>query len=102
MSQLYVEKFVKDDKCNWLVFLHGFGGSTKMWKHQIDDFKDKFNLLFIDLPGHGKSLEGIADKKIEKFDDVADIVVDTLKENHITKATFFCVSLGTLVLQVFY
>ena len=67
MSQLYVEKFVKDDKCNWLVFLHGFGGSTKMWKHQIDDFKDKFNLLFIDLPGHGKSLEGIADKKIEKF-----------------------------------
>ena len=49
------------------------------------------------MPGHGKSLEGIADKKIEKFDDVADIVVDTLKENHITKATFFCVSLGTLV-----
>ena len=49
------------------------------------------------MRGHGRSLEGIAGKKIEKFDDVADIVVDTLKENHITKATFFCVSLGTLV-----
>ena len=97
MNQLYTEKFVKDEKCDWLVFIHGFGGSTKMWKRQIDSFKDKFNLLILDLPGHGKSKEGIAHKGIKRFEDLADIVVETLHENHIKKATFVCVSLGTLV-----
>ena len=67
MNQLYTEKFVKDEKCDWLVFIHGFGGSTKMWKRQIDSFKDKFNLLILDLPGHGKSKEGIAHKGIKRF-----------------------------------
>lgn len=97
MDQLYIEKYVKDDKCDWLVLLHGFGGSSKMWKRQIESFKDKFNLFILDLPGHGQSKEGIAKKHIDKFVDVADIVVQTLKENGIYKATFMCVSLGTLV-----
>ena len=97
MNQLYSEKYVKDEKCDWLVFLHGFGGSTKMWKRQIDSFKEKFNLLILDLPGHGKSSEGIANKGFNKFEEVAEMVIDVLKENKIEIATFVCVSLGTLV-----
>ena len=97
MSQLYVEKYVKDEKCDWLVFLHGFGGSTKMWKRQIETFKNKYNLLVLDLPGHGKSVEGIAHKGIKKFEQVADMIIDILKEHKIKAATFVCVSLGTLV-----
>ena len=97
MDQLYTEKYVKDEKCDWLVFLHGFGGSTKMWKRQVESFKDKYNLLFIDLPGHGKSKIGISDKKIKKFEDIADMIVEVLKENGILKATFMCVSLGSLI-----
>ena len=38
----------------WLVFVHGIGGSTKTWKRQINEFKD-YNLLLLDLPGHGES-----------------------------------------------
>lgn len=97
MSQLYTEKYVKDTNSPWLVFLHGFGGSIKMWKRQVDQFKERYNLLFLDLPGHGKSRAGISGKMIEKFEDIADIVMDTLKENGIQKATFMCVSLGSLV-----
>lgn len=97
MEGLYIEQLVKDKDSPWLVFLHGFGGSTKMWKRQIDFFKRKFNLCIIDLPGHGASKEGISNKKILNFSDVADIIVRDLKAIGITKATFLCVSLGTLV-----
>ena len=97
MNQLYAEKYVKDEKCDWLVFLHGFGGSTKMWKRQIDSFKEKYNLLILDLPGHGKSTKGIAKQGIKKFEQIADMIIDVLKENEIKIATFVCVSLGTLI-----
>ena len=50
---LYFETYDNGSN-NWVVFLHGIGGSTKTWKKQIDDFKD-YNLLLIDLPGHGQS-----------------------------------------------
>ena len=97
MSDLHVEKYIKDEKSPWLVFLHGFGGSIKMWKRQVDQFKKNYNLLFIDLPGHGQSCDGIKDKHIKQFDKIADIIVDTLKKNGINKASFLCVSLGCLI-----
>ena len=42
-------------KENWVVFLHGIGGSTLTWKKQIEAFSEKYNLLLLDLQGHGKS-----------------------------------------------
>ena len=97
MEQLYVEKYFKDENSKWIVFLHGFGGNTGMWFRQIRFFKDKFNLLLIDFPGHGQSDSGIAGKGIRRFEEIGDIVVDVLKENHIEKAIFVGVSLGTMV-----
>ena len=38
-----------------LVLVHGFLGSTDMWKPQIDQLKDKFRILSPALPGFGKS-----------------------------------------------
>ena len=97
MAELYVEKYVKDESRPWLVFLHGFGGSTKMWKRQIDHFKENYNLCVIDLPGHGRSADGIKHQHIHKFEKVADIIVDTLRAHGIHKASFLCVSLGSLI-----
>ena len=97
LQQLYVEKYVKDENSNWLVLLHGFGGDTRMWKRQVEAFREKNNLLILDLPGHGKSTKGIAELGIRKFEELADMIVDVLKEHKIEKATFVCVSLGTLV-----
>ena len=37
----------------WVVFIHGIGGSTKTWNKQIDAFSENYNLLLLDLPGHG-------------------------------------------------
>mgnify|MGYP003302493269 CR=1 FL=1 len=54
-------------------------------------------MLILDLPGHGKSIQGIAQSGIKKFEEIADSIVYILKENNIKVATFVCLSLGTMV-----
>lgn len=97
MIELYAEKYMTDKTSNWLVLLHGIGGNSRMWLRQIRFLKQHFNLLLIDLPGHGKSIEGITGKSIISFSEIGDLVVEKMKEEGIPKATFVCVSLGTLV-----
>jgi pimeloyl-ACP methyl ester carboxylesterase len=38
-----------------LVFVHGWLGNTEWWKSQEDFFSDQYNIVRIDLGGHGKS-----------------------------------------------
>ena len=76
----------------WVVFLHGIGGSVKTWKKQIDAFKE-YNLLLLDLPGHGES--EIKTKITVKA--VNQSIKETLDELHIKKADFVALSLGTIV-----
>lgn len=66
MSDLHVETYTKPENSQWLVFLHGFGGSTKMWNRQIEPFRGHYNLCVIDLPGHGQSSAGIRGKHIKR------------------------------------
>lgn len=74
------------------MFLHGIGGSINTWKKQIEDFKD-YNLLLLDLPGHGESKENIK-ITIKAVNDAIKEVMDFLC---IEKADFVGLSLGTLV-----
>ena len=39
----------------WITFIHGAGGSSAIWFKQIRFFSKYFNLLLIDLRGHGAS-----------------------------------------------
>ena len=38
-----------------LLFIHGWAGDFSIWFRQIDHFSDRFNVVVLDLPGHGKS-----------------------------------------------
>lgn len=78
--------------------IHGFGGTKLMWKHQIDDFKNSFNLIVLELPGHGESDFGLSGHKDYSFENVADDIVDMLHGHGIEKADFLCLSLGSLVM----
>ena len=102
MTGIHVEKHIKDENAPWVVFLHGFGGSTKMWKKQIDQFKENYNLCVLDLPGHGQSVVGIKGMHLRSFDHIADMIVATLRAHGIHRATFVCVSLGSLVFAGIY
>ena len=81
----------------WLVFIHGIGGSTRTWKRQVNEFKD-YNLLLLDLPGHGGSqLQNF----IVNIKNVNKSIKETLDSLHITKADFIAMSLGSLVIANF-
>ena len=77
----------------WIVMIHGFGGSRGMWNKQIEAFKQSYNLLIVELPGHGDSEEGMAQHKDSQMQDVAEAIIEMLHEQGIRSAIFICVSL---------
>ena len=96
---LYYEK-IDNNKEEWVVFIHGLGGSILTWKKQIADFSNNYNIILIDLNGHGKS-QDIRLKGIEDYSDVCDNIKEVLARNKIEKAHFVGMSLGTFVLLVY-
>ena len=39
----------------WITLIHGAGGSSTIWFKQLRSFQRQFNVLVLDLRGHGKS-----------------------------------------------
>ena len=92
-------EIIDNNKDDWVVFVHGIGGSTKTWKKQIADFSEKFNLLLLDLPGHGDNSDNIINRV-----DLSKLykgIKDTLDFLKIKAAHFVGLSLGTLVIAEF-
>ena len=92
-------ELVDNQKNEWIVFVHGIGGSTKTWKKQIEDFSEHYNLLLLDLPGHGDHSNKIIRKvDVEKLHDG---IKETLDHLEIKKAHFVGLSLGTIIIAHF-
>lgn len=98
---LYYKTYVKGDEYDWVVFIHGAGGSSSIWFRQIKEFKDHFNVLFMDLRGHGNSRHAIHEYYKEKytFKTVSKDVLEVLEHLDIKKAHFVGVSLGTIIIR---
>lgn len=92
-------EIIENGKAEWVVFVHGIGGSTKTWKKQIDKFSEQYNLLLLDLPGHGQNSDTI----IRKVDPARlnKGIADTLDHLGIDSAHFVGLSLGTIVIANF-
>lgn len=100
---LYSKSFLKNQDRDWVVFIHGAGGSSSIWFRQLKAYKDEFNVLLVDLRGHGKSKEMSTMKKYYKekytFRTVSHDVLEVLKQENIEKAHFVGVSLGTIIIR---
>ncbi|MDZ5473844.1 alpha/beta hydrolase [Bacillus sp. 31A1R] len=95
---LYYRTYVIDPSTPWVTFIHGAGGSSSIWYKQLKEFKNHFNVLLVDLRGHGKSGKGDW-KKGDSFDQVSEEVVKVLNHLHIKTTHFVGISLGTIVIQ---
>ncbi|UOY93036.1 alpha/beta hydrolase [Ectobacillus sp. JY-23] len=95
---LYYRTYTTEQQSPWVVFIHGAGGSSSIWYKQVKEFKKYFNVLLIDLRGHGKSQKG-SWKKGDTFVQIADEVIQVLNHLHIKSAHFVGISLGTIVIQ---
>ena len=72
-----------DKSKDTIVFLHGSGLSHIVWSLTEQFFSNKrFNVLSVDLPGHGNS-EGPCLESIEKIADWLEKVFEELKLNNI-------------------
>ena len=92
-------EIVDNNKIDWVVFVHGIAGSTLTWKKQIEDFSKKYNLLLLDLPGHGSNADNII-KKVD-INKLNNGIKETLDHIGIKKAHFVGMSLGTIVIASF-
>ena len=79
-----------------LVLVHGFLGSSKLWKPQIDFFKDYFRVITPDLPGFGKSNKAKSHNSIQS---IANLLLDCLKEKKIDKFYLLGHSMGGMIVQ---
>ena len=70
--------FIRDEGEGFpLVLVHGFLGSSVMWKPQIDFFKDNFRVIIPDLPGYGKSNKAKSHNSIQS---ISNLLLDCLRE----------------------
>jgi pimeloyl-ACP methyl ester carboxylesterase len=92
--------FLNNDSQEWVCFVHGAGGSSSIWYPQIRDFVKKYNVLVLDLRGHGQSRSiAIADVKRFNFDVIVDDILEVLQHQKIEKAHFVGISLGTIIIR---
>lgn len=98
---LYYKKYEKDESKEWVVFVHGAGGSSSIWFQQLKAFKSVFNVLLVDLRGHGKSKDALQMYYEEEytFDDISKDVLQVLDHLNIQRAHFVGVSLGTIIIR---
>lgn len=85
----------------WVTFVHGAGGSSSIWFKQLRAFQSHFNVLLLDLRGHGNSNPKLQDSLNEHytFDAITDDIIEVLDANKIEKSHFIGISLGTILIR---
>jgi pimeloyl-ACP methyl ester carboxylesterase len=78
-----------------IVFIHGFGASIDTWRFIVDDFKQDYRLVLLDLKGHGYSDR--PPNSEYSLQDHADIVLGLMQHLGLTRAVVVGHSLGSAV-----
>ena len=97
---LHFTTHIHSEDAQWVTFIHGAGGSSSIWYKQVRAFQKHFNVLLIDLRGHGKSKKPIYEKlKRYRFDNIGNEVIEVLDHLQIKATHWVGISLGTIVIR---
>lgn len=97
---IYHRQFNHPKSKTWVVFVHGAGGSNIVWFRQLKEFKKQFNVLLVDLRGHGKSKPVLQEEDSPySFEEVAHDVIHIMDHLEIGKAHLVGISLGCIVIR---
>jgi pimeloyl-ACP methyl ester carboxylesterase len=93
--------YKNESSSEWVTFVHGAGGSSSVWFKQIRDFQKHFNVLLLDLRGHGDSKKPIktAFKQKYTFKAIAEDIVEVIEYLKIESSHFVGISLGSIVIR---
>ena len=95
------EKHINKNSNEWITLVHGAGGSSSIWNKQIDYFSKYFNLLLVDLRGHGKSAQSHLNVTKYSFNAVTKDILEVLDKEKIIHSHFVGISLGSLIIRNF-
>lgn len=97
---LYYYTHILDPNAQWVTFVHGAGGSSNIWFKQLRDFRKHFNLLLVDLRGHGGSKTDNNEKGPNyTFQAIGDDVIEVLDHLGIQQSHFIGISMGTIIIR---
>lgn len=93
--------YIHQDAVTWVTFVHGAGGSSSIWYKQVREFRKHFNVLLLDLRGHGKSKPNLKDAFDDHytFDVITDDISEVIEHLEIKKSHFVGISLGTILIR---
>ena len=84
----------------WVTFVHGAGGSSNIWFKQLRSFSKHFNVLVLDLRGHGKSKKNVfSDASTYTFDSITNDIMEVIDHLKIKSSHFIGISLGTILIR---
>ncbi len=97
---LHYKSYTRKEERPWIVMIHGAGGSIEVWYRQIGDFARHFNLLLVELSGHGESAQKRESRRLLfDFATEADEVMRVVDHVGIQRAHFMGLSLGSIVVR---
>jgi len=81
-----------------IIFIHGSGGNSNLWKYQLNDLDGISSKIAVDLPSHAQS-DKFSELSLDLYVDVLNVLIDRLKLNEVILAGQ---SLGGAVIQSYY
>lgn len=98
---IHYKTYIREENCEWVTFVHGAGGSSSIWYKQIRAFRENYNILLVDLRGHGKSKSTKRSWATKyTFADLSKDIIEVLNHLQIKSAHFVGISLGTIMIQL--
>lgn len=82
----------------WVLFLHAAFVDHRMFRQQIQYFQNKYNVLTLDVIGHGNSTDT---QKGDSIEGMSAWISEILKKENIDKLHIVGISLGAVLAQDF-
>ena len=86
------------EKAQWILFIHAAFVDHNMFKAQFEYFEKQYNILAIDIIGHGQSTDT---QKGDTVDKMSKWIFDILKTENIDQIHIVGISLGAVLAQDF-
>lgn len=94
MTTGYETVLTATSQAPWLVMVHGMSQDRRVFSAQVDAFRDRYQILLIDLPGHGLSAEHPGPFGHHEF---AEAVADAIKDAGVERCHFWGTHTGATV-----
>jgi pimeloyl-ACP methyl ester carboxylesterase len=89
----------RHDPADWLVLVPGAGATSSIWFRQRRDVGRRFNLVLLELPGHGHRRD-VTPASTYSFEALSDDLACLLRELNCGPCHFMAVSLGTILARL--